>query len=32
MVISQKDLREGRITDRFLAPAISKFAIKVVEQ
>ena len=32
MVISQQDLREGRTADRFLAPAISKFAIKVGKQ
>jgi hypothetical protein len=30
--LSQQDLREGRTTDRFLAPAISKFDIKVGKQ
>ena len=32
MVVSSKDLREGKITDRYLAPAISRFAIKVGKQ
>ena len=32
MVVCPKDLREGKIADRFLAPAISRFAIKVGKQ
>jgi hypothetical protein len=32
MVVSSKDLREGKIADRYLAPAISRFAIKVGKQ
>jgi hypothetical protein len=32
MVVCPKDLREGTITDRYLAPAITRFAIKVGNQ
>jgi hypothetical protein len=32
MVVCPKDLREGIITDRYLAPAITRFAIKVGNQ
>jgi hypothetical protein len=29
VVICSRDIREGKITDRYLAPAISKFAIAI---
>jgi hypothetical protein len=29
MIVSAKDIREGKTTDRYLAPAISAFVIKV---
>jgi hypothetical protein len=32
MVVCPKDLREGTITDRYLAPVITRFAIKVGKQ
>ena len=32
IVVCPKDLREGTITDRYFAPAITRFAIKVGNQ
>jgi hypothetical protein len=32
MVVCPKDLREGTITDSYLAPAITRFAIKIGKQ
>jgi hypothetical protein len=29
MVMCSRDVREGKVTDRYLAPAISKFAIAI---